>query len=222
MAVGLCAGCNTEKKSTSAKPDQDSLEIALPDFSSIQTSDVFVYNCGDSLQFSAHVTPDSSWLFLPDTTVKVKSVRSGSGARYEGNAYLYWSKGNEAILQKPRGSFMTCQAVKKEKAKVAARIRGVGFLALGQEPGWRIEITNGEQIKYVGNYGQDTVYVPVPQPVVDKEKNRKTYTTQTEAHSLTIEITDKPCTDSMNGIEYPSTVQLTIDGKTHQGCGEAL
>ncbi len=222
VIVALFFSCGTPKKNTPETAAKDSRNVSLPDFSSIQTPDVFAYSCGDSLQFSAYVTPDSSWLFLPDTTVKVSAVGSGSGARYEGNRYLYWSKGNEAILQKPTGSFMTCQTVKQEKAKAAARIRGVDFLALGQEPGWRLEITNGQQIRYIGNYGQDTVYASTTKPDINKEQSRKTYTVQAKDHTLSIIITDTPCTDVMSGVKFPSTVQVTIDGTTYSGCGESL
>lgn len=90
----------------------------MPDFASLNSSDIVHYECGDSLKFRAHITRDSTWLFLPDTTLKVMPVSSGSGRRYEGNAYLFWTKEKEAILQKPRGSFMTCQGIPAENANL--------------------------------------------------------------------------------------------------------
>lgn len=215
----LLVGCSS-KEDTAEVPQSEISENALPDFSSIQTENVFVYNCADTLQFTAHVTADSTWLFLSDTTLKVLPVSSGSGARYEGSAYLFWSKEQEVILQKPIGSFMICQTIPQEKSWQAAKLRGVDFRALGQEPGWHLEIKDEEQIKYVGNYGQDTLITPVPDP--QKEQQRIIYRAKTEDHELNIEITDQSCTDSMSGFEFPSTVSVTINGETYKGCGRDL
>lgn len=220
LIVVFFCGCSSEEDDTPKDLQKETSQAVLPNFSSVSTSDVFVYECGDSLQFTAHVTSDSTWLFLPDTTLKVLPVSTGSGARYEGNAYLFWSKEQEAILQKPRGSFLTCQAVPQEKSWQAAKLRGVDFRALGQEPGWHLEITNGKHIRYVGNYGQDTVYTPVPDP--QTEQQRTVYQVDTEDHRLEVEIIDKPCTDSMSGFELRSTVSVTIDGTTYRGCGRIL
>lgn len=219
MIPWLLIGCSSKEDSSEVTQAEIS-EKALPDFSSIKTENVFVYNCADTLQFTAHVTADSTWLFLSDTTLKVLPVSSGSGARYEGNAYLFWSKEQEAILQKPRGSFMICQTIPQEKSWEAAKLRGVDFRALGQEPGWHLEISEGEQIRYIGNYGQDTVITSVPDP--QKEQQRTVYGAKTEDHELKIEISDKSCTDSMSGFKFPSTVSVTIDGETFEGCGRDL
>jgi len=213
-------GCSGQPKSKQ-KPEPVTQELLnLPDFSSINTSDVYAYTCGDSLQFSVHVTKDSTWLFLPDTTLKALRVKAGSGAKYEGARYIYWSKGNQAILQRPTGSFLTCKTVPKEKAWAAAKIRGVDFRALGQEPGWILEITKDKKLRYVGNYGKDTVVTATPKPVTTDSEIM--YQARTDAHKLKVEITDKPCTDSMSGFRFPKSVAVTLDGKTYHGCGRSL
>lgn len=212
-----CSGQSREpKKSKSVTQKQPK----LPDFSSISTSNVYAYSCGDSLQFSAHVTRDSTWLFLPDTTLKTLPVKAGSGAKYEGARYIYWSKGDQAILQGPTGPFLTCKMAPKEKAWAAAKIRGVYFRALGQEPGWMLEITKGKRLRYIGNYGKDTVTVVPPKP--KETQNQTIYQANTNAHKLKVEITDKPCTDAMSGFHFPKSVAVTLDGKTYHGCGRYL
>lgn len=219
LSLILLLGCSLEQDS-SVTSEEEISEKALPDFSSIQTENVFVYNCADTLQFTAHVTKDSTWLFLSDTTLKVLPVSSGSGARYEGHLHLFWSKEQEAILQKPQGSFMICQTIPQEKSWQAAKLRGVDFRAVGQEPGWHLEISNGEQIRYIGNYGQDTVTTAVPHP--QAEEQGTVYRAETEGYELEVEISDEFCTDSMSGFEFPFTVSVTIDGKTLKGCGRNL
>lgn len=215
----LIWGCSSEQGNPK-EVQQDYRKVEIPDFSSINTSEVFVYECADTLQFTAHVTSDSTWLFLPDTTLKVNPVSSGSGAKFEGSKYIYWSKGDEALLQYPHGGLMTCSTIPWEKSWQAARIRGVDFRAVGQEPGWHLEIIEGKQIKYVGNYGEDTLAVPAVDP--HKEQERTFYTVGTEGHELEVEVIEKPCTDSMNGSEHPYTVSVTVDGNTYNGCGRNL
>lgn len=214
-------GCSTGQKKRSAVESSQPALVELPDFSSVNTDNVFAYECGDSLQFSAHVTKDSTWLFLPDTTLKVLPVKSGSGARFQAHSYLYWSKGDEALLQLPQGSLMSCKSIPQEKSWAAARIRGVDFRAIGQEPGWLLEITKRKQIKYIGNYGEDTLVTQYPKPRTDRPQ-RTIYNTETGGHSLQVEITNEPCTDGMSGFGFPATVTVTLDGETYKGCGRTL
>lgn len=194
----------------------------LPGFESVDTDDVFVYNCSDTLKFTAHVTKDSTWLFLSDTTLRVLPVEAGSGARYEGSSYLYWSKGDEAIFQRPKGSFTTCQSVPQERSWAAAKLRGVDFRALGQEPGWFLELKRDNLLTYVGNYGRDTLVVESPAPDTGDHGRRTVYRVKTAQQSLKLVIADTPCTDSMSGFDFPQTVTVTIDGETYRGCGRYL
>lgn len=226
ITVLLCVmvwGCqneiepNTDESSEAIKKDT----VNVPSFDSIATDQVFSYSCGDSLHFSAHVTKDSTWLFIQDKTVKVLPVEAGSGARYEGNKYIYWSKGDEAILQQPEGSFMTCRSMPKERSWAAAKLRGIDFRAVGQEPGWHLELTKEGKTRYVGNYGQDSLSADTPEPTKSGEDSTE-FNIQTEGKRLKIAISDTPCTDSMNGMEFPHTVTVTVNDDTYRGCGRYL
>lgn len=218
----VALGCEQHAETETYEQNSAAGHYELPGFESINTDQVFVYNCGDTLQFTAHVTKDSTWLFLSDTTLKVMPVKAGSGARYEGNSYLYWSKGNEAILQKPKGAFMTCQSVPEERSWAAAKLRGVDFRALGQEPGWVLEIQKEDQLKYVGNYGADTLIVELPVPDTDHQGRRTVYRAKSAQQTLELVIADTPCTDNMSGFDFRQTVTVTVDGETYRGCGRYL
>jgi heat shock protein HslJ len=89
------------------------------------------------------------------------------------------------------------------------------YLALGQEPGWTLEITP-ERLNYSGDYGA---------------------TRLTEAHAgaaaqgagrgfsgerIKVRIGAGPCSDSMSGRRYAEMVQLRVDGQMLKGCGGAL
>lgn len=213
-------GCTTNKSSEPSPTEHSKNQ--LPDFSSIKTENVFYYKCDNSYRFTAHVTTDSTWLFLADTTVKVNPVLAGSGARYEANPYLFWSKSNEALLQLPTGGLMNCTSIPRESSWQAARIRGVDFRALGQEPGWILEITDGKLLKYIGNYGEDTLTVANPEPVKNNSDKVRRYDLETESGTLQIEIDDTPCRDAMSGFKFPETVTVTLGEEVYTGCGRYL
>jgi membrane-bound inhibitor of C-type lysozyme len=223
LLIVTLIGCQKEAETT----NEDRITFAeksanIPDFNSISTDQVFVYSCGDSIEFTTHATPDSAWLFLADTTVKVLPTRSASGARYEGGKYLFWSKGNEAILQKPVGSFMQCETIPQEKVWAAAKLRGIDFRALGQEPGWFVEITQSGQTQYVGNYGEDTLKFDTPQPH-HNEDGDTIYKMQSANNILEVVIKDTACSDVMSGFEHPQTVTITVGNTTtYSGCGRYL
>ena len=53
-----------------------------------------------------------------------------------------------------------------------AKLRGVSFRAIGQEPGWLLEITDGSEILLVTDYGQTKTSYPYVEPDVFEEERR--------------------------------------------------
>jgi uncharacterized membrane protein len=100
-----------------------------------------------------------------------------------------------------------------------ARRRGVHFRAIGQEPGWVLEITDGESIDFVGDYGEWHVATPAPPPETPGPDDRTYYRIRTDAHTVDIVIEPTPCQDTMSGEPFPSTVRVTVDGRSFHGCG---
>ena len=101
----------------------------------------------------------------------------------------------------------------------AAKLRGVAFRAIGQEPGWLLEITNGEEVLIVTNYGQEKKSFPYVEPVEDKTARRSVF--RLDANSSVL-IEGKPCTDSMSGESFQTAVTLRLGEQTLEGCGRAL
>ncbi len=77
-----------------------------------------------------------------------------------------------------------------------AKLRGVAFRAIGQEPGWLLEIKNGEEILIVTNYGQDKVAYPYVEPREDKAARRTVFQVDADTRVL---IEGRPCSDTMSG-----------------------
>jgi len=101
-----------------------------------------------------------------------------------------------------------------------AKLRGVAFRAIGQEPGWLLEIANGEEILLVTDYGSKRTSMPYVEPVVYQEERRTQYVVGD--YNTTIEIRGEPCTDMMSGESFEVSVTLFLDNKELHGCGRAL
>ena len=101
-----------------------------------------------------------------------------------------------------------------------AKLRGVAFRAIGQEPGWLLEITNGEEILLLTDYGSTRTSMPYVEPVVYQEERRTQYVVGD--YNTTIEIRGEPCTDVMSGESFEVSVTLFLNNKELHGCGRAL
>jgi len=101
-----------------------------------------------------------------------------------------------------------------------AKLRGVAFRAVGQEPGWLLEITNGEEILLVTDYGATRSTMPYVEPVVYQEERRTQYVVG--EYNTTIEIRGESCTDVMSGESFEVSVTLFLSNKELHGCGRAL
>jgi putative lipoprotein len=101
-----------------------------------------------------------------------------------------------------------------------ARERGVDFRAVGQEPGWYIEIDHERSIRLVWDYMDHEATMPAVQPVA--AEGRTTYSTIDASHRLNVVVEDRGCNDGMSGDPYPNTVIVTIDGRELRGCGQFL
>ncbi len=102
-----------------------------------------------------------------------------------------------------------------------AAARGVDFRGIGNEPGWTVEIVDGEQVTMVTDYGANSVVTPAPAPATNAA-GHTVYRIDTDAHRLNLLIEARACQDAMSGEEFPAAVTATLDGTRYSGCGRAL
>jgi uncharacterized membrane protein len=103
-----------------------------------------------------------------------------------------------------------------------ARARGATFRAIGQEPGWHLELFEGERIVFVTDYGDREVTAPWPAPEVGAQSERVVLRAATGSHTLVVTLWREACQDSMSGEPFEFTVTVTLDGTEHRGCGRRL
>ena len=101
-----------------------------------------------------------------------------------------------------------------------AKLRGVAFRAVGQEPGWLLEMTDGVEIVLLTNYGESRDSYPYVEPQVDQAARRTLFVL--DEHDLVIEIRGESCVDTMSGENFSTTVTITLAESVLRGCGRAL
>ncbi|MBY0563369.1 MAG: hypothetical protein K2P58_04200 [Hyphomonadaceae bacterium] len=102
-----------------------------------------------------------------------------------------------------------------------ARAAGVDFRAVGQEPGWLLDIHQSERIVLVWDYGENGASFPLTEPTYPQE-GATHYETQAGGRTLQITIRRMPCEDAMSGEAFPAQVEAVIDGRTLSGCGRSV
>lgn len=102
-----------------------------------------------------------------------------------------------------------------------ARAAGVDFRAVGQEPGWIVDIYTADRIVALIDYGETRIEFPRGAPSYPAEGATR-YEAQTEGHTLSITYRRAPCEDAMSGQPYPATVEVVIDGRQLNGCGKSV
>lgn len=101
-----------------------------------------------------------------------------------------------------------------------ARRAGADIRGIGQEPGWTVEVHEGERIILVSAYGERTDTFPSPV--------RETLTAGAERYTASVpravEVRVEPtsCSDVMSGERFPLTITVIAPPDTLRGCGRRL
>lgn len=95
-----------------------------------------------------------------------------------------------------------------------------GFRAVGNEPGWHLEIRDQAQIILVTNYGSEEYAFDLPDAETDTVAKTTRYQVKQAGQEMTLTISAETCQDSMSGEEFSSKVEVVYQGKTLQGCGQ--
>ncbi len=182
----------------------------------------FVFECDDGYWFPVRIEGEKAWLFLPGKTVSLPQVSAGSGAKYSDGEVIFWSKGDAAWLETAGDIRRDCRNNRPLAIWEHAKLNGVDFRAVGNEPGWHLEISRGRKLIFVSDYGQSRYEFDTPEPVNDVTTRTGTYRARNSEHTIEVFISGQPCRDTMRGDAFESTVTVTLDGRSYNGCGKAL
>lgn len=191
-----------------------------------QTRQTYAYACPDNgPRFTTRTGPGELAVWLPEELGfgyrVLGQVRAASGGKYQDGDLTVWTQGESAMIEVGGRTYTDCRIDYDASRSAAARLNGVGFRAVGQEPGWELTIREGQRITFAYDYATKTVTTTAPTPQ-DDAQGRTVYRARTEAHILTVTIAPRPCADSMSGERFESSVTVTLDGQSYRGCGRTL
>jgi uncharacterized membrane protein len=101
-------------------------------------------------------------------------------------------------------------------------VQGPVFHAIGQEPGWTLDVTTErgmDSLAYVGDYG--SVKITFPAAARAEDPNHMSWSSSADGHTIRVSAERKPCEDAMSGKPYEAVVHVEIDGRKLEGCGQA-
>jgi len=182
----------------------------------------FVYQCGDGTPFTARIEGETAWLFLPSGTFSLPHVEAASGAKYSDGKTMFWSKGETAMVERAGHARTECTNNRRKAIWEDAKLRGADFRAVGNEPGWSLEISRDYGIVLVNNYGSDRYTFSLTEPVSDQESGTTVYKVKEGGHQLEIVLEGKACGDTMSDERFETTVTVILDETRLNGCGRPL
>jgi uncharacterized membrane protein len=178
----------------------------------------YVFVCDEQTAYTVRTTEAEAWIFRPEGTLMLPAVPDALGAKYSDGAFELWIDGQQAQFGESGTELQRCRNDRRRAVWEKAKLDGADFRAVGNEPGWNLEILEGSRIVLIADYGASRVERPLPQPMIDQEAR----TTRWDAGELVVEVIGVPCRDSMSGESFESTVVVTWGEQTLRGCGRAL
>lgn len=148
---------------------------------------------------------------------------SASGARYADDAgNEFWSRGDEATLVLAGEERRECATTTRVSPWEQAAERGIVYRAVGQEPGWLVEVTGGEPdtLSAQLDYGQRQVEVS---PAGALDGGAEGYAGETaDGVPVRLEIERSDCADPMSGERFLTSARLQVGEDVYAGCGSFL
>lgn len=173
----------------------------------------------DGLEFAVRDADDNALtLHLPGRTSDLAAV-AGEAREYRGDDVAV-TFGDESAVLELDGTRHACEPKRWDGVPWAeARARGASFRALGQEPGWYLEVVPGGEMTVALDYGDRTLTVPAPQPVALDGGARGYEAAQRVGGPILIVAEPLVCFDGMSGHVFPETVTVAVGEDRYRGCG---
>lgn len=212
VACLLLAGCI----STPVTKDESGQRLPVTS----KDGSAFYYQCDNQFGFAAHGTEDGITVDLKNGPRTLKQNSVESGFHYSAGNISLQGKGDQAYFNDGNRRYM-CQIDRRKSIFEDARFRGADFIAMGNEPGWKLELSRKGDMVYVGDYGTVSIRLPTPQSS-HANKSPLVFAAKGVEHSLWLSIEERHCVDTMKGDYFDVSVTLVVDGRPLNGCGMIL
>lgn len=186
----------------------------------------YVYECSDAYSFTANIGSNQARLFFSgqEQGITLAHAFSITGAKFNVKQTTLWIENDVARLEIDAVIHEDCHNNQAKAIWAHAKLNGVDFRALGNEPSWILEIVNGENIIFADFFGKtlNKYLFARPEPVIDQEARKTQFQVTNKDHALLVTIIGKPCQDTMSGESFDFSVTVELDDKVFKGCGRSL
>jgi putative lipoprotein len=178
----------------------------------------YVFVCSDHLAVTVRASTTEAWLFHPGGTRRLTAMPAGRGNGYSDGVFELRIEGEQARLGETGGPYRSCRNDPRRAVWEQAKLDGADFRAVGNEPGWSLEIRQGRRMVLLADYGATRIELPLPAPELDRTARR----TRWDAGEIILEVIGRPCRDTMSGESFDAEVFVYWQGRALRGCGRAL
>lgn len=160
---------------------------------------------------------------LPEGERRLEQTISASGVRYadSGERIVFWTKGETASLERAGATPVHCQERRAESLREDARLRGVTYRALGNEPGWVLEVGPQARLDWTTNYGAEHLEFTESTATVSPDGRTRSYTAGHDPNSIKVTIRSERCVDD-GDVAYDLSATVEYRGTTLRGCASRL
>lgn len=124
----------------------------------------------------------------------------------------------QASISEQEHPALNCRNNRGDAIWEHAKLNGADFRAVGNEPGWHLEIISATSMVLVTDYGDKTIEQPLP----IEESDPDTRITRWAGEHFELLVSGTPCTNSMSGEHFEASVSVTLGDRVLNGCGRAL
>lgn len=157
--------------------------------------------------------------------LELPGISAASGARYADEAgNQFWSRGqDEATLTLTGQERRECVRSDRPSPWDVAADNGVSFRAVGQEPGWLVELQRSDTDDGAASltahldYGQRLLEVSDLESEADSWRG-----TAADGTSVELTVQERDCADAMSGERFRASATLVVGGQQYEGCGAWL
>ena len=194
----------------------------------VDSADTFVYRCeGEDRVIVVRVDDNRGHLFSQQASQPIHRQTGGTSFIGEQVSYLPdqpqdLAPGQTAAITIAGKALHNCRNDPRAAVWEAAKLRGVSYRAVGQEPPWVLEIDRENGFLLITDYAANSHRFAYSEPVSDTQQRSSRYRAEARGEDIVITIKGQSCRDSMSGETFSSRVEIEWREQRLHGCGRAL
>jgi membrane-bound inhibitor of C-type lysozyme len=234
FAACTLAGCQRQPPAEPAVPASEPATVTAPGTAAVPATGpeetlptgvlrAYVWACADgqTLVMRNLFREKAVAIDFHDGTRRLDQTVSASGAKYADAVVTFWTRGSTATLERQGTAPVQCEERRADSLREDARVRGVVYRALGNEPGWILEIGPGTGIVYVTDFGSKSHTFDAMQASTGADGASRTFTAGTGDQAIRVTVRQERCVDD-GEVEFDHSATVEFAGQTLRGCGTRL